>query len=79
MGYENASVSDDAIRAAKEIRKALVDGTEDKKLRAYLNYGFGDETVPQVYGYEEWRQIKLKVLKKIYDPKGRFSFYGPFL
>ena len=30
-----------------------------------------------LYGYEPWRLEKLRGLKKVYDPKGKFNFYNP--
>ncbi len=38
---------------------------------------YGDEGTKSWFGYENWRQDRLKALKKKYDPKGRFSFYAP--
>ncbi len=57
--------------------KILVEGSGSNKRRAYVNTVFGDEALPEIYGYEPWRVRKLKVLKKKYDPKGAFDFYAP--
>lgn len=59
------------------MRKAVVEGSGSDKLHAYVNYATGEESLREVYGYEPWRQRKLKDLKKKYDPEGRFNFYVP--
>lgn len=38
---------------------------------------YGDEGTKSWFGYDSWRQDRLKALKKKYDPKGMFSFYAP--
>jgi hypothetical protein len=40
---------------------------------------FGNEGPESWYGYESWRQEKLKALKQKYDSKGKFSFYAPIV
>ncbi|KAJ2903494.1 FAD-dependent oxygenase [Zalerion maritima] len=60
-----------------QLRQILRDGSGSEELHAYVNYAYGDETVEQWYGYEEWRQEKLAMLKEKYDPEGKFSFFGP--
>jgi FAD/FMN-containing dehydrogenase len=42
-----------------------------------VNYATGDETLKQVYGYDEWRLEKLRALKAKWDPEGRFNHYHP--
>ena len=54
-----------------------MEGSGSDKLHAYVNYATGEESLREVYGYEPWRQRKLKDLKKKYDPEGRFNFYVP--
>jgi len=46
-------------------------------LLAYLNYGFGDESLAELYGDEPWRVQRLRGLKQKYDPGNRFGFYAP--
>ncbi|KAI1188078.1 FAD-binding domain-containing protein [Nemania serpens] len=59
------------------IRQIVHEGTGREELYAYVNYAFGDETAENWYGYEKWRQDRLKALKHKYDPLGKFSFYAP--
>lgn len=59
------------------IRELIYEGTGREQLHAYVNYAFGDETAENWYGYEKWRQDRLKALKQKYDPLGKFSFYAP--
>lgn len=73
----NATLNPIAIQAGKDMRKIFYDGEGTKEFHAYVNYAHGDESLKQLYGYEDWRQEKLRELKKLYDPKGRFSFYAP--
>ena len=58
------------------MRNALVQGTESKKLYAYVNYATGDESVEELYGHEEWRIAKLRSLKERYDPGNKFGYYA---
>lgn len=58
-------------------RRILHEGSGRDELHTYANYAFGDETLQNMYEYEQWRQDRLKALKKKYDPKGRFNFYTP--
>ena len=60
-----------------QLRQVLHDASGRTDLRAYVNYAHGDETPEQWYGSEAWRQSRLRVLKKKYDPKGKFSFFAP--
>jgi hypothetical protein len=59
------------------LREILWEGTGSEELHTYVNYAYGDEGPQSWYGYEGWRQEKLRMLKNKYDPKGRFSFYAP--
>lgn len=47
------------------------------ELHTYVNYAHGDETLQELYGYEAWRQSRLKSLKTKYDPNGKFNFNEP--
>lgn len=58
----------------------MLEGTE-VQYHAYVNYARGDESMEEMYGYEDWRLEKLRGLKKQYryDPHGRFNFYAPIV
>jgi hypothetical protein len=73
----NSTLDATAIKAGKELRQILHDADESSELHAYVNYAHGDETLQEVYGFEEWRQQRLKVLKAEYDPSGKFNYYVP--
>ncbi|KAF1993091.1 FAD-binding domain-containing protein [Amniculicola lignicola CBS 123094] len=61
-----------------KLRELVQEGTgRGSELHAYVNYAYGTEGPEAWYGYEPWRQNRLRTLKKKYDPKGKFSFYGP--
>lgn len=68
-----------AARYADQARALFDAGEPQRPLTAYVNYANGKETVEQVYGYEAWRQQKLRALKKKYDPENRFRFYNPII
>ncbi|RKK85675.1 hypothetical protein BFJ68_g17221 [Fusarium oxysporum] len=59
------------------LRNILHKASSKEEMGVYVNYAFGDENAKQLYGNEAWRQQKLRGLKKKYDPKGKFSFFGP--
>ncbi|KAI8411283.1 hypothetical protein FOFC_07877 [Fusarium oxysporum] len=59
------------------LRNILHKASGKEEMGVYVNYAFGDENAKQLYGNEAWRQQKLRGLKKKYDPKGKFSFFGP--
>ncbi|PVH78374.1 FAD-binding domain-containing protein [Cadophora sp. DSE1049] len=78
MVYQpNATLDPIAIQAGKDIRNIIFEGEGSSEFHAYVNYAHGDETLQEMYGYEDWRQEKLRELKFLYDPEGRFSFYAP--
>ena len=67
----------DAQQLGNKLREIIREGTGSKELHTYVNYAFGNEGPKSWYGYETWRQDRLKSLKAKYDPKGKFSFYAP--
>lgn len=73
----NTTLDGEVAATGKQIRAALVKGSEGGRLRAYVNYANGDESQESVYGYEKWRLERLRALKRSYDPNGRFNFYEP--
>ncbi|KAJ4363215.1 hypothetical protein N0V83_010335 [Neocucurbitaria cava] len=60
-----------------KLREIIREGTGSTEVHSYVNYAYGNEGPKGWYGYETWRQDRLKALKKKYDAKGKFSFYGP--
>ncbi|KAI0537677.1 FAD binding domain protein [Xylaria digitata] len=66
-----------AANLGESLRQVLYEASGRKELHTYVNYAFGDEAVKNWYGYDEWRQARLKALKEKYDPSGKFSFYAP--
>jgi hypothetical protein len=77
--YSDSSLNNAVSRYGARIRAVLQkkSGFPRKQIQAYVNYAQGDETFGDLYGYEPWRQRKLKALKKQYDPSGDFSWYQP--
>lgn len=67
----------DAKQLGNQLRQILFQASGLNEIGAYVNYAYGDETPRQWYGSEQWRQDRLRALKKKYDPAGKFSFYGP--
>jgi hypothetical protein len=77
--YAPADAAQDAAVAqlGNKLRQIIQEGTGSSELHSYVNYAYGNEGPRSWYGYESWRQDRLKALKKKYDPKGKFSFYAP--
>ncbi|OBT70377.1 hypothetical protein VE03_00112 [Pseudogymnoascus sp. 23342-1-I1] len=71
------ALEDQAFKLGNQIRQVLYEGSGQASLNTYVNYAYGDETAKAWYGADQWRQDRLRSLKKSYDPKGRFSFYAP--
>ncbi|KAI0521823.1 FAD binding domain protein [Xylaria bambusicola] len=66
-----------AAKLGESLRTILYEASGLKEKYTYVNYAFGDETKQNWYGYESWRQDRLKALKHKYDPLGKFSYYAP--
>ncbi|KAJ2979491.1 hypothetical protein NUW58_g7186 [Xylaria curta] len=74
----NPSIDPLAQEFGKKLRKYLLDGSDDPAhLHAYVNYADGDEPLPAVYSWEDWRLEKLRRLKAQWDPKNKMRFYVP--
>ncbi|KAL8688133.1 MAG: hypothetical protein Q9218_005877 [Villophora microphyllina] len=58
---------------------ALAGDGPGRQLNAYVNYAYGDETVEQIYGYDQAKLQKLRALKQQYDPLGKFNFFHPII
>lgn len=60
------------------LRKHLLDKSDDPtRLRAYVNYAHGTESLEEVYGWDESRLARLRKLKAKWDPKNRMRYYMP--
>ena len=69
-----------AEELGKKMRAYLQEGSDDPThLRAYVNYAHGDESLEEVYGWDEWRLKKLRELKALWDPENRMRFYVPIV
>lgn len=67
-----------ATALGSKIRQHLLDGTDDpSRMRSYLNYAHGDESVQSLYGWEDWRIERLKELKQKWDPENIMRYYVP--
>ncbi|KAH8898315.1 FAD-binding domain-containing protein [Thozetella sp. PMI_491] len=76
----NATMDPIAIAFGEKLRKYLLQGSADPNhLRAYVNYAHGDESLQEVYGWEDWRLEKLRDLKAKWDPENRMGFYNPIV
>lgn len=70
-------LEDKVAKLGNDLRNILFEASGLKAFGAYVNYAYGDETPEQWYGSEQWRQDRLRSLKKKYDPENNFSFFGP--
>ncbi|KAF4457591.1 6-hydroxy-D-nicotine oxidase [Fusarium albosuccineum] len=78
MYKPNASIDALAQEYGEKLRTHLLEASEEpKRLRAYVNYAHGVESLESMYGWEEWRLEKLRKLKQKWDPKNRMRFYNP--
>ncbi|KAH7403724.1 hypothetical protein BKA64DRAFT_777384 [Cadophora sp. MPI-SDFR-AT-0126] len=51
----NATLDPIAIQAGKDIRNIIFEGERSSEFHTYVDYAHGDETLEEMYGYEEWR------------------------
>jgi len=75
---EDEALDQQATKYGKSMRDAVVNASGDG-LTAYVNYAYGDESQEAIYVSEPWRLERLRKLKALYDPQGRFNFYNPIL
>ncbi len=76
----DAAVDPLAQEFGKKLRGYLLEASDDPtRLRAYVNYANGDESLEEVYGWEEWRLEKLRKLKARWDPENRMRYYVPIV
>ncbi|KAF5238384.1 hypothetical protein FANTH_10331 [Fusarium anthophilum] len=73
----DAELDKKAASVGNELRHILHRASGQYHMSVYVNYAFGNEDPISWYGKENWRQERLKSLKNKYDPKRKFSFFGP--
>ncbi|KAF9877024.1 hypothetical protein CkaCkLH20_05290 [Colletotrichum karsti] len=80
MYKPNASLDALAQEHGERLRGHLLKASDDpEKLRAYVNYAHGVESLESMYGWDDWRLEKLRGLKQKWDPENRMRFYNPIL
>ncbi|KAF6792710.1 hypothetical protein CSOJ01_14089 [Colletotrichum sojae] len=80
MYKPNASLDAIAQEHGEKLRGHLLEASGDpERLRAYVNYAHGVESLETVYGWEEWRLERLRELKGKWDPQNRMRFYNPIV
>lgn len=80
LWYNDPSTEPAATKFGNEVRKMLQD--EDfgsgGKVKAYVNFNRGDESIIDTYGSKE-RVARLQELKKEWDPRSLFGDLVPSL
>ncbi|KAJ3948381.1 uncharacterized protein N0V96_002630 [Colletotrichum fioriniae] len=80
MYKPNSSLDELAQEYGAKLRGHLLEAShEPERLRAYVNYAHGIESLEAVYGWDEWRLEKLRGLKAKWDPQNRMRFYNPIV
>lgn len=80
INYIPASENVLAHELGEQGRKVLLQSASAADgLQVYVNYALGTESNAVVYGKERWRQVRLRELKKRFDPKGVFNAYNPLV
>ncbi|KAJ4336322.1 hypothetical protein N0V87_005473 [Didymella glomerata] len=62
-GSTGAAEDGSVKRLGNQLRDIIRKGTGSEELHTYVNYAYEDEGSQSWYGYEDWRQEKLKALK----------------
>ncbi|KAI1820314.1 FAD-binding domain-containing protein [Xylaria intraflava] len=76
----NAEIDPIAHQFGKKLQQLLLKGSDEPtRLRAYVNYANGHESLQEVYGWEDWRLEKLTKLKSVWDPHNRMGYYAPIV
>lgn len=74
----NPTIDPIAKEFGRKLQKYLLDESDDPAhLRAYINYANGEESLQEVYGWEDWRLQKLRKLKSKWDPNNVMRYYVP--
>lgn len=77
VAYQNDTLDTAANDWLKEGMAILHPDSGFNRPAVYMNYAKGTEGFGAMYGYERWRQERLKDLKKKWDPGCMFSGYNP--
>lgn len=76
----NETIDQVAADYGKRMRQHIVDGSDEPtRLNVYVNYAHGDEQLLSMYGWEDWRLEKLRMLKRKYDPQNVLRWYAPII
>ena len=76
--YPDPSLDQVAVSYGEQARGLIHAGdVPGHPFNTYVNYASSDETPEQNYGHDPWRLAKLRSLKNLYDPQGKFDFYYP--
>lgn len=76
-GYTDAALDGPASAWGSAAVATLNSHSGFDKPTAYVNYAHGDENWGAKYGYDQWRQTTLRLLKSKYDPNGTFNGFHP--
>ncbi len=75
--YSDRNIEEEAVRLGKDFRNLMRrtsgEGVENA---VYMNFATGDERKEDLYGGVE-RLSRLRELKWVWDPRGRFNHYNP--
>jgi hypothetical protein len=72
-----ADVAKQAETLGNKMRQVLYEASGQGSLHSYVNYAYGNEGKGSWYGDDSWRQIRLRLVKTLYDPWAKFNFYAP--
>lgn len=72
-------VSKTAETLGNKMRQILYEASGQRSLHTYVNYAYGNEGKTSWYGDDFWRQVRLRLMKTLYDPWARFNFYAPIV
>lgn len=76
-GYTDDARADEAEDWLLEAMSIMHASSGFPRPALYMNYASGNEGFGAMYGYDKWRQEKLKKLKKEWDPHCVFSWFNP--
>ncbi|KAI5845571.1 hypothetical protein DFP73DRAFT_395574 [Morchella snyderi] len=76
-GYTDDARADEAEDWLLEAMAIMHASSGFPRPALYMNYASGTEGFGAMYGYDKWRQEKLKKLKKEWDPHCVFSWFNP--